>query len=282
MKRYFAVFALMLLAPLAVSAQEVKQTNGTDAPISIVPFTVEPVPFGPGELMNYRARWGIFGTVGNGSLEVESVDTVRGEPAYKLAFRMKGKVVAWGMDDVQRSWLDVDNLFAHRFEQKLNQTSYKRDRTLDFLTDEMRWVRQGKEEENGELATDAPLDDVSFLYFVRTLPLEPGETYTLPRYYKDEGNPVTLKVLRREKIKVPAGEFETVVVRPIIKTRGMFGEDGEAEVWFTDDAERILVKLQAKMGAGPFGGTLKLELENFTPGTRLVSAPRSESLYGGK
>ena len=32
MKRYFAVFALMLLAPLAVSAQEDKQTNGTDAP----------------------------------------------------------------------------------------------------------------------------------------------------------------------------------------------------------------------------------------------------------
>ena len=276
------MLALPLVFSTGVSAQDTTQTAANGEATSTVPFEVEPVPFGPGELMNYRARWGIFGTVGSGSLQVEAIDTIRGEPAYQLAFRMKGKVIAWGMDDVQRSWLDVDDLFAHRFEQKLNQTSYKRDRTLDFLPDDMRWVRVGKEEENGDLATDVPLDDVSFLYFVRTLPLEVGDTYTLPRYYKDEGNPVTLRVLRRERIKVPAGEFDAIVVQPIIKTSGLFGEGGEAEVWFTDDAERILVKLQAKMPAGPFGGTLKMELENFTPGTRLVGASGPEPLRAVK
>ena len=41
-----------------------------------------------------------------------------------------------------------------------------------------------------------------------SIPLEIGRTYTFNRYWKNDGNPVTIKVLRREKVKVPAGEFE--------------------------------------------------------------------------
>ncbi len=280
MRRSLWVLTLLAL-PTAIAAQN-GQTANVATGTTVVPFEVQPVPFGPGETLKYRARWGIFGTVGEGSLAVEGVDTVRGHPSYRLAFRMKGKITFFSMDDVQRSWLDVDALHAHRFHQVLNQSTYQRDRMLDFMLDEMRWVREGKPEENGALATDIPLDDVSFLYFVRTLPLEIGKTYTLPRYFKDEGNPVTIKVLRREKVKLPAGEFETIVVRPIIKTDGMFSEGGEAEVWFTDDASRLLVKLQAKMGAGPIRGTLKMELREYTQGTRLVSAPSSAPLRAGK
>lgn len=254
------------LAMMALASPLAAQTSASET--RSVAFAVKPVPFGPGEQMEYQARYGVFGTVGTGSLHVEGIDTVRGEPTYKLAFRVRGKITFWSLDDVQRSWLDVEDLYAHRFEQKLNQSTYKRDRILDFLPDEMRWVREGKPEENGELATPEPLDDVSFLYFVRTLPLVVGETYTLPRYYKDEGNPVVVQVLRTEKIRVPAGEFETVVVKPIIRTDGMFGEGGQAEVWFTNDDRRVLVRLQAKQGPG----TLRMELSSYTPGTRLVSA----------
>jgi hypothetical protein len=278
MKALSYVMMLMLVLPSGAHAQTAHMVDGTKA----VGFAVEPVPFGPGETITYRAKWGVFGTVGGGSLEVEGIDTVRGQPSYRLAFRMRGKVTFWSTDDVQRSWLDVDGLYAHRFHQTINSSTYQRNRTLDFLRDEMRWVREGKPEENGELATDIPLDDVSFLYFVRTLPLEVGETYTLPRYYKDEGNPVTLEVLRREKVKVPAGEFDAIVVRPIIRTEGLFGEGGEAEVWFTDDENRLLVKLQAKMGAGPFGGTLRMEMQEYSPGTRLVGAPSQEPLRANR
>lgn len=274
MKRIVSGLSMCALIASGVVAQNAHQT-AVARDTRNVDFRVEPVPFGPGEHMEYQAKYGIFGTVGSGSLRVEGIDTVRGEPTYKLAFRVKGRITFWSLDDVQRSWLDVEDLYAHRFEQKLNQSTYKRDRVLDFLPDEMRWVREGKPEENGELATDAPLDDVSFLYFVRTLPLEVGETYTLPRYYKDEGNPVVVRVLRTEKIRVPAGEFETVVVRPIIRTDGMFGEGGQAEVWFTNDERRVLVRLEAKQGPG----TLRMELSEYTPGTRLVQGrPAQPSL----
>ena len=91
---------------------------------------------------------------------------------------------------------------------------------------------------DGSLDTSEPLDDVAFLYYARTLPLEVGETYTINRYFREDGNPVVLRVLRKETIRMPAGTFNTIVVQPIIQTDGLFGEGGEAEVYFTDDARR--------------------------------------------
>jgi hypothetical protein len=260
-----AQIPVLAVAALLLSAGTARAQNDIWMSHRGAPFAVRPVPFGPGENMTFKAKWGIFGSVGQGSIIVEAVDTVHGHPTYRLAFRIKGGVIAWKMDDVQRSWLDVGSLFARRFDQKLNQTTYKRDRVLEFFPEEMMWRRTNGNEE-GVLASAEPLDDVSFLYFARTLPLEPGATYTLQRYFRESGNPVVAQVLRRERIKLGDREYDTVVVRPIIRTRGIFSEGGEAEVWITDDDERIIVKLRAKASIG----TLTMELESYTPGTRLV------------
>lgn len=229
---------------------------------------VAPVPFGPGERLGYKVKLGIFGDVGKGSMEVVGIDTIRGHPTYQLRFDLEGGVLFAKVDDRLQSWLDVSELFARRFEQDQDEVNFERHRIFDFLPEEGKWVRVDSDEE-GPLATDEPLDDVSFLYYVRTLPLEVGETYTLNRYYKDDGNPVIIKVLRKEEISVPAGRFNTIVVQPVIKTDGLFGEGGEALVYFTDDDARLLVQMKSKV---PVIGDLSLHLESYTPGRRLAPA----------
>jgi len=61
-------------------------------------------------------------------------------------------------------------------------------------------------------------------------------------------------------------DVPTIVVQPIIQTKGAFSEDGEAEVHFSDDANRLIVYLRAGMSIG----TLKMYLERYTPGTQLA------------
>ena len=97
---------------------------------------------------------------------------------------------------------------------------------------------------------EGALDDVSFLFLARLLPLEVGQRYEFDRYFKDEGNPVVIEVLRREEIRVPAGTFQTIVVRPIIQTGGAFGDGGEAELYLTDDDRRAIVRLKVGMAVG--------------------------------
>jgi hypothetical protein len=263
----FAWLAVGLLVPRPAVAQ---LGSALDRWVN---FPVAPVPFGVGERMEYKITYGIFGGVGEGALEIAKIDTLRGSPSYHIDLKLKGGVPLARVNDHMQSWLDVSHLHSHRFDQNIDEVKYERHRIIDFLPGLGVWqqtdVLKDSAQTEGSLATDSPLDDISFLYYVRTLPLEVGQTYTLNRYYKNDGNPVVVKVLRKETIQVPAGKFNTIVVRPVIKTRGLFSEGGEAEVYFSDDARRMVVHMKTKLSIG----TLKLHLKSYTPGTRLVPAP---------
>jgi hypothetical protein len=105
--------------------------------------------------------------------------------------------------------------------------------------------------QKNELPTvDRPLDDGAFLYFLRAIPLEVGKTYNWNRYFKPDRNPVRVTVVRRERIRVPAGEFDAVVLHPKIKAKGIFAENAHAEVWIADDESRMMLQMKTRL---PFG-----------------------------
>jgi hypothetical protein len=226
---------------------------------------VAPVPFGPGERLAFRITLGPFGRVGHGSMEVIDLDTVHGHPSYELRLRIQGGIGFAKVDDSMASWLDASKLVSRRFHQDQKEIRYERHRKFDFFPEERRWARTDNDEK-GDLPTDSPLDDLSFLYYVRTLPLEPGSTYTLDRYFSRKGNPVVVKVLRREEVKVPAGTFQTVVVQPLIQTRGLFSKGGKAEIYFTDDERRMVVQLKSSV---PVVGSLNMYLESYSAGKQI-------------
>lgn len=248
--------ALLLGFATAITAQD-------GAPVAADPANV---PFGVGELMTYQVRLGV-GKVGSGSMEVTGLDTIRGRQAYMMRFRLQGGLLFAKVDDDFRTWMDTQNLFSHRFKQDQKEVRYERHRTIDFFPSEGKWrTIDGKD--SGDLPTDQPLDDVSFIYYVRTLPLEVGKTYTLDRYFKQDGNPVTVKVLRKETVTVGGNRWPTIVVQPIIKTKGLFSEGGKAEIYFSDDDRRIVVMLKSRV---KLIGSLELHLQSYTPGTKLGS-----------
>ncbi len=257
-----------VIAAVVPSALQYADVLAQASVIRPIERRIASVPFGPGERGTFKVTFGGIG-VGRGVVEVAGLDTIRGIPAYHFVLKIKGGVPFAHVDDVQESWMDIVRLSSLRFHQNLNQVKYKRRLTFDFFPSEGIW-KVLEREQSGPLASNQPLDDISFMYWVRTIPLEVGKTYTFTRYFKTEGNPVVVKVLRRETVKVPAGTFQTIVLKPIIKTKGLFSEGGEAELYFTDDSRRMLVMLSSKLSIG----TLKLHLESYTPGD-----PLSGSLF---
>jgi len=233
-----------------------------------------PAPFGPGERMEYKVKIGIF-SVGEGSMRVESLDTVRGHMTYRASMAIKGGLGPADVDDITTTWFSVTDLVSYRFVQNLHEVNYRSFRHYELYPSEDLWERTDNDE-SGPLGSEMPLDDISFVYFIRTLPLEVGKTYTFDRYFKDEGNPVTIKVLRKAEREVPAGKFKTIVVQPIIKTAGLFGEGGNAELYFTDDDRRILVYMRSNIPHFP--GSLTLHLKSYQPGLPLNPKSRAEVL----
>lgn len=217
------------------------------------------VPFRVGERLTYNVKLGWF-NVGEGELAVLGVDTIRGAPSYHLSMALNASAMFGTVKVRDRfsSWLDVRTLASRRFIRDQHEHNYKSYREFEIYPDEQRWERSD-EDKGGPTLSNRPLDEIAFLYWMRTLPLEVGESYTFEgKYFKEDGNPVVLKVLRREEKKTGAGTFNTIVVQPIIRTKGLFSEGGKAEVYLTDDEDRMIVYLRSEI---PVVGSITLHLE---------------------
>ena len=190
-----------------------------------------PPPFSVGEKLTYNVKFGII-RVGSGYMQVAGVESLRGRDVWHTIFRTEGGTFFYHVNDLLESWFDTTSLSSLRFVQHIHEGGYVRERIYEIYPERAVYVYNQKPEQP---SVSDPLDDGSFLYFVRTLPLVVGETYTFNRYFNPKSNPVTIHVLRRERITVPAGTFNAIVVQPVIKTTGIFSKDGEAQVWFSDD-----------------------------------------------
>lgn len=220
---------------------------------------VYPVPFAIGERATYEVHFGKL-KVGTGTMEVLGIEDIRGRPSWHTRFRIRGGIPFYRVDDVLESWIDREHFHSLRFVQDLEEGGKVRERRFEIFPDRQVF-REGDGEEETSVA--APLDDGSFIYFVRTIPLEEGQTYEFDRYFRPDRNPVKVRVLGRETIRVPAGTFKTIVIQPVIKAKGIFSEQGEARIWLSDDSQRIMVQMKTKTKIG----SLNLYLKSNRPTT---------------
>jgi hypothetical protein len=228
-----------------------------DTAVAVEPLAVRAaVPFGVGERAEYQVKFGRI-SVGNGLMEVAGIDTVRGREVWHTIFRIRGGIPGYRVNDRLESWMDTYTLSSLRHWQELSEGSRERERKFEIYPGGT-YVENDREPQP---TVELPLDDGSFLYFVRTIPLEVGQTYTFERYFRPDRNPVRIEVLRKERINVPGGTFETIVIRPIIKTKGVFSENGRAEIWLTDDSRRLMVQMRSRLNFG----SINLFLKSYRP-----------------
>ena len=240
-ERCTSLIAIGLVTMSVASATQAQTATGsTTTPVSR--------PFVPGERLSYDVYFGAI-KVGTGSMEVSGIDTVRGRSAYHTTFRLNGGIPFYKVDDTFESWFTTDSLASLRFNQDQNEGTKERQHRYEIYP-ERRTYDDLSDQEPEQSSVADPLDDGSFVYFVRTVPLEVGKTYEFQRYFKPDRNPVTIRVLRRERVKVPAGTFDAVVIQPVIKTKGVFSESGHAELWISDDDRHMIVQMKSQLSFG--------------------------------
>jgi hypothetical protein len=244
-------------------------TAGTHEAAAQERSRTRPVPWAAGEYLEYSLKFGAI-SAGSGRMQVVGRDTVRGRAAWRFRFDFSGGLPIAGLrvNDVYDSWLDAESLHSLRFEQHLSELGKNRKRVYEIFPERATFRLNGQEERE---SVSEPLDDASFFFFIRTIPLEVGKSYDFNRYFDNRANPVTIRVLRRDTVDVPAGTFPAIVIQPMIKTNGIFSEGGHAELWLSDDERRILLQMKSKL---PFG-SLNLYL-------RKLSLPPLAGADGGR
>jgi hypothetical protein len=212
-------------------------------------------PFVVGETLTYSAKLGML-TLGSGTLQVAAIDSLRGRETFRFRFRLTGKTVFYSLDDVLESWVSTESFESHRFVQDFNENDKPKHRTFEIYPDSGFFREVGRD--TTYATPENPLDDAAFFYFVRITPLEVGKTYTYDRYFRKDKNPVTIQVVKREKMELPDGtEVPCLVLHPVIDTKGMFSKRSDTRLWLTDDVRRLPVQIRSKFNFGTV--TLRLK-----------------------
>ncbi len=111
--------------------------------------------------------------------------------------------------------------------------------------------------ETSEFYPEKPVyDPLSGFYELTKRALMVGESEYVDVFDSKKILSTEIKVLRKEKIHVPAGEFDTIVVSPLLKTEGIFLKKGAMHIWLTDDKEKIPVLFKSKVKIGSFTAKL--------------------------
>ncbi len=244
----------MTLAALTLLAQH------SVAVASTVATSPPSVPFAVGERLEYQGKHG-FLPLGTAVLSVDGIEQVNGSPHWRFSFTSQVSVPLYKNTTTLASWTGVEDFKSRRFTKDILENGKRRVEEFRIFPDSGFFRRNA---DAPKATPREPLDDVAFFYWIRTIPLEVGKTYTFTNYFRDERNPVTVRVLKRERMELPDGsKVQSLVLHPIVdEPNGMFSRRAQARLWLTDDARRIPVQIQSSY----FFGDVKLVLKSITEG----------------
>ena len=156
-----------------------------------------------GRTFDYTAKMGML-WLGSASIQVVSIDTVRGQPAWY--FRFSAVRRSGHLQDHQHPRIVDQRAGFHslRFRRDSQENSKQYLRDYEIFADSG-YYRQ-RQASATTPTTAEPLDDASLLYFVRITPLVVGQSYRLARHFMPELNPIVVNVLKRETISSPTDQ----------------------------------------------------------------------------
>lgn len=245
--------ALPIIAALQVIAA------GTMFPPQLNSQTDTPLPFAIGERITYRVSVARLGTVGKGAMWIEGPVDVRGVSTYLLRFDFSAGKGPLKASDQTSSWLDPERMSAQRYWKRERHLLAHNAEHVEMFPASRRWAASTGE--HGVSPTDAPLDELSFIYFIRTLPLPANTVHRFNRHFDSARSPTSVGVIRRETVSTPIGNFNTVLIELRVKDPRRYKGEGVIRINLTDDSVRLPVRIESSL---PVVGTAVMTLETFT------------------
>ncbi|MEO8564081.1 MAG: DUF3108 domain-containing protein [bacterium] len=211
------------------------------------------LPFAVGERLSYEGR--VRGIGGRGTMWIAGPVVVRGVQTFELHFDFKAKMGPISVSQKTISWLDPTRMAALRFTKQERNPIARHNETVELFPEERRW--EGSDGASGDSPTNTPLDELSFIYFIRTLPLLTDSTLTYSRHFDPVRSPTTVRVVGHEEVTTPAGTFSTVMVEMRVRDSSHYRGEGTIRFALTDDRCRIPVRIESAI---PDAGDVVLTL----------------------
>ena len=212
------------------------------------------VPFYVGETFTFEVK---FGFVSAGVMTLKTVEQTQKNGVQCWHFRLKtdGGVPFYKVKDEIHSFVSVSNFATVYYSKNINEGSYHKNTWISYDINNYKAIYP--EGDTLDIPKGA-VDPLAVFYYVRKLPLKEGAVFWVPYHVDRRSEMMKITVVKKEKVKVPYGEFECYLVEPTVSTgKNIFGADGGLKVWFTADEQKIPVLVDTKVFFGSMTGYLK-------------------------
>jgi hypothetical protein len=217
--------------------------------------------FGVGEKLEFSIK---YGSISAGKAVMEVADTIifDNHSCFRIVSIANSSdfiSIFYKVRDTVQTIVDVPGLFPRYFTKQLREGKYKVNRQTKF--DQKRHLAITG---NDTIPTFAFVQDpLSSLYYIRTQEFVPGIDIMIDSHSDKKNYPLKVRVLGKERIEVPAGKFDCIIIEPIMRSEGIFKAKGNIRIWITDDQYKMPVMMKSEVY---FLGSINAQLSKYTRG----------------
>ena len=240
--------ALLFLASLALSLFVPHLGFGAAA---------KEMPFGPGERLTYRAKWGVL-PAGDSVIEVLPFETIAGVKSYHFVMKTNTNAqtdLVYKVRERQDSYTDEALSRTLRYTKKTTG-EHPRDIVVTFDWKRMTATYASFNRPERPVAiTPGTFDPLALFFVIRTHDLKPGKIIEIPVTDGKKFIVAKATVTGRETLAINGRSYDTYVVTPDIeRLEKAFKKqsDPKLKIWFSADERRIPVKIQSRISVGSF------------------------------
>jgi len=186
--------------------------------------------------------------------EVRIVSTARSADWLKFFFPVDDRIESLLIKGAPPHFIGVPRLYRERISE--GSTRFEKDSVFDREVLEVNTKDFLKKTETTQKITRRTYDTLSSFFYFRTVALQVGTSSFIDIFDCKKLWNTEVQVLRREQVKTKLGTFNTIVIKPLLKSEGIFARTGDMHIWLTDDERRIPVQMKSQVKVGSFTATL--------------------------
>ena len=236
------------------------------------PLVARNTSFTAGEQLDYRVTFGFF-TVGRAVTRIDKrVYSINSTACFKIdAYGETSDWISWvaRVHDTWGAYLDTASLSPQVAYRKIREGNYKKDELTSFDHDKRKVEVKVMNQETGVYENpkeyDIPRnakDLVSGFMLLRQIDftrVRLGDTLTVSGFFEDTSYNLRLIYTGKDVVQTKIGKIPCLKLVPIVPDNKLFDGENSITCWLSDDANKVPVKIQAKMFIGHTG----VELEGF-------------------
>lgn len=223
--------------------------------------------FKKGEQLTFKVHYGFV----NAARAVFRIDNSLYKIGDKTCYKIEvdGKTIGsfdffTKVRDKWGTYVDTATMIPEKSYREIKEGKYDLKETVSYFQDQGLAVRRVDETKKEQYSTPKNVHDiVSGYYYIRSMDFTKvriGDTVKVLAFFENKNFDFRMKYLGKTKIETDKGQFNSLILSPIMPPNDLFSGENSVKLWISDDKNKIPLKCKTST----ILGSIDVDLESYS------------------